>query len=97
MFRFKYTSLARQCLHGFRRFEQVMIIKAIEDQLAVEPEVEARNRKRLRPNRLSEFELRVAHCRVFYDVNLAEQSVTVKAVGEKERSRLLILGEEYTL
>ena len=97
MFRLDYTSLARQCLHGLRKFEQVMVLKSIEDQLVHEPGVEALNRKRLRPNLLSEFELRVAHCRVFYDVDSARQSVIVKAIAEKEGNRLLILGEEYIL
>ncbi len=33
--------------------------------------------------------------RVFYDVDSASQAVQVLAVGVKDRSRLLIGGEEY--
>jgi hypothetical protein len=35
--------------------------------------------------------------RIFYDVDLASQKVHVLAVGVKDRSRLLMGGEEYEL
>ena len=35
--------------------------------------------------------------RVFYDVNEAGKTVTVKAVGWKEHNKLLIRGKEYQL
>jgi hypothetical protein len=34
--------------------------------------------------------------RAFYEVDLTEQTVSVLAIGVKERNRLWIGGEEYT-
>ncbi len=53
--------------------------------------------KRLRPNRVSEWELRIGRFRIFYDVLGDEQLVKIVAVGYKEGSRLFIHGEEFEL
>ena len=73
-----------------------MILAAVETQLSREPMVETRNRKRLRPNPLAPWELRIGDFRVFYDV---EQSgvVTVLAIGTKRGNRLRIEGVEIEL
>jgi mRNA-degrading endonuclease RelE of RelBE toxin-antitoxin system len=77
--------------------QRKVAIGAVETQLAHEPHVETRNRKRLRPNRTAEWELRVGNLRVFYDVDLESWSVRVVAVGVKKGSRLIIRGEEFSL
>jgi mRNA-degrading endonuclease RelE of RelBE toxin-antitoxin system len=59
--------------------------------------VETRNRKRLRPNPLAPWELRVGDLRVFYDVDAEASCVRIVAVGRKEHNRLIIGGEEVTL
>jgi mRNA-degrading endonuclease RelE of RelBE toxin-antitoxin system len=56
-----------------------------------------RNRKRLRPNVVSEYELRIRGFRVFYDVDENEKIVKIKAIGHKEGSFLLIRGKEFKL
>jgi mRNA-degrading endonuclease RelE of RelBE toxin-antitoxin system len=56
--------------------------------------VETRHRKRLRPNRLAEWELRIGDFRVFYDVDCEAQRVKIAAIGYKEGSTLIIRGEE---
>ena len=55
------------------------------------------NRKRLRPNAMSEWELRIEKYRIFYDLNHEEQLVEVRVVGEKKGNRVLVRGEEYKL
>jgi mRNA-degrading endonuclease RelE of RelBE toxin-antitoxin system len=65
--------------------------------LTREPLRETRNRKPLRENPLSHWELRVGRYRVFYDVSELEQHVKVIAVGHKVRSKLFIGGKEFEL
>jgi len=58
---------------------------------------ESRNRKRLRPNQLAEWELRVDEFRVFYDLDAETAAVKIEAVGHKRGSTLFVHGEEYEL
>ncbi|HZY86423.1 MAG TPA: hypothetical protein VFE78_16435 [Gemmataceae bacterium] len=74
--------------------------RAIKEQLAHTPAEETRNRKPLdQPAPFAaSWELRCGpdnRFRVFYDVDPGSQEVQVLAVGVKDRSRLLIGGEEY--
>jgi hypothetical protein len=73
------------------------VLEQIEVQLTYQPNVETRNRKRLRPNPLAPWELRIGEIRVFYDVNADVASVRGIAVGQKEGNRLTIGGEEISL
>jgi len=52
----------------------------------------------MRPNPLAPWELRVTELRVYHDVTLEpEEIVTILAVGVKQRSRIIIGGEEVEL
>jgi len=73
-----------------------MIIAGVETQLAHEPLVDTRNRKRLRANPIAPWELRVGDIRVFYEVD-EPGVVTVLAIGTKRGNRLCINGEEIEL
>jgi mRNA-degrading endonuclease RelE of RelBE toxin-antitoxin system len=84
-------------LKHLRKHEQQRIIEAIEAQLPAEPLSETRNRKPLRPNDLSSWELRVGRYRLFHDVSAEVGIVTVKAIGWKEHNRLFIRGREFRL
>lgn len=44
------------------------VLDSLEGQLAFQPTVETRNRKRLRPNPVAPRELRLGHPRVYFDV-----------------------------
>lgn len=92
-----FTDSALDDLDYFRRYEQGVIVDAIDQQLLYEPGVETRNRKVLDPNPLAQWELRVGSYRVFYDLNLSGQMVIVKAIGWKEHNKLYIRGKEYIL
>ena len=79
-----------------------LILEKIDEQLQHEPNVETRNRKRLRaPAAYSaEWEIRLGpqnRFRVLYDVGEDEFQVHVLAVGEKVKNRLLVGGEEIEL
>lgn len=76
--------------------ERVDVVDAIEVQLSDEPEVETRNRKRLRQNPIAPWELRIKNVRVFYDIEEPE-TVTILAIGKKRGNRLYIEGQEIEL
>jgi mRNA-degrading endonuclease RelE of RelBE toxin-antitoxin system len=93
----EYTESALGDIAYFKKYEQVLIIAAIEQQLAHEPLHEVRNRKPLEANPLAMWEVRVGKYRIFYDVEIHDHIVVVKAVGWKEHNRLYIRGKEYAL
>jgi mRNA-degrading endonuclease RelE of RelBE toxin-antitoxin system len=79
-----------------------LIRKKIGEQLTHEPDVETRNRKPVRPPAAfqAEWELRFGpnnRFRVFYQIDLEHRRVRVVAIGEKDRNRLFVGGEEVTL
>ena len=97
MFEIKFTPDAIEDMRWFKKPERKRIIATLESQLRHEPAVETRNRKRLRPNQLAEWELRVGRHRVFFDIDPANGLIKVEAVGYKRGGRLFIRGTEYEL
>jgi mRNA-degrading endonuclease RelE of RelBE toxin-antitoxin system len=97
MYEIKFTAQALNQLKGFRKYEQQQILTAIETSLKQQPNIPTQNRKNLRPNPLSEWELRIDKFRVFYDLNLEDLVVKIKAVGYKQGNVLYIQGEECQL
>ena len=80
-----------------KKTDQRLVLDAIDLQLQHDPLTPTRNRKPLRPNELSEWELRIDQFRVFYDVASDNDTVTIKAIGWKEHNTLYIGGKEFTL
>lgn len=97
MYEIEYTSEAIDDLKLFRKHKQQYIFDQADEQLLYEATIETRNRKKLRPNEVAEYELRIGKFRVFYDVDEPEKIVKIEAVGYKEGSRLFIHGKEYEL
>ncbi len=97
MLEIKFTLEAVEDLRLFPKRDRRWIIAEIEKQLSHQPTVETRNRKRLRPNKLAEWELRIDRFRVFYDINEEDRFIKIEAVGYKKGSRLFIHGSEYEL
>ena len=97
MFNIEFTTESVDDLRSFRKHDQQQIIAAMEAQLTHQATEETRNRKRLRPNQLAEWELRIGDWRVFYDVDTEAAVVKIEAVGYKHGSRLFVHGEEYEL
>jgi mRNA-degrading endonuclease RelE of RelBE toxin-antitoxin system len=97
MFRIAFTESALEDIAWFRKREQTIIFDRVEEQLAHEPNVETRNRKRLRPNKVAQWEVRIDTYRVFYDVDVDAGVVEVKMVGSKKGNKLLVRGKEFTL
>ena len=58
MFEIEFTLDAIDDMRLLRKYERQQIVETIHDQLAQQPVEETRNRKKLRPNQLAEWELR---------------------------------------
>ena len=97
MFKIDFTLEAIEDIRWFRKTDRKRVIEEIEKQLKHHPTQETRNRKKLRPNEIAEWELRVDKFRVFYDVDEDEEFVKIEAVGFKKGNKLFIHGEEYKL
>jgi mRNA-degrading endonuclease RelE of RelBE toxin-antitoxin system len=97
MYEIEFTPEAIEDLKSFRKFEQQTIISGIETQLKYEPTVETRNRFRMRPNDVAEWELRIGRYRVFYNVENDVQIVSIEVVGFKRGNRLFVRGKRRDL
>src|SRR5260370_13971805 len=97
MFGITIVASARDDLRRLRRYARQQVSDAIDTQLPYEPDRETRNRKRLQPNSLSEWQLRIGNYRVFYDIDQSMSQVVIVAIGRKQGDRLIIRGQEYTL
>jgi mRNA-degrading endonuclease RelE of RelBE toxin-antitoxin system len=97
-FAIEVTREAERHLEWLSARDRATVFDTLDRRLAGEPTIENRNRKRLRPNPLAPWELRIGHLRVYFDVEEEPRRVvTIQAVGIKDRSRLLIGGEEVQL
>lgn len=72
-----------------RRTLEAAILARLEHQ----PETPTKAIKRLRPNPLADFELRVGDLRALYTVEGDE--VVILVVGRKVRNKLIVEGEEF--
>ncbi len=97
MFQIEFTDEAETDLAWFSKYERTLILDGIEHHLRYEPNLETRNRKRLRPNNTAEWELRLHAYRVFYDVTDTVRIVSIEAVGLKKRNTLLFRGKKRNL
>ena len=78
--------------------ERATLFKIIPVQLKHQPDIETKNRKKMRSNPIAPWELRVDRMRVYYEFVLEpEPWVTVLRIGVKEGHRIWIGGEEFIL
>jgi len=97
-YRIKFAESVKEQIKALPAYQRVLLFNTIERQLAHEPLTETRNRKRLRPNPIAPWELRIGSLRAFYEVVPDEPDVVrILAVGQKKGSRLLIAGKEIQL
>jgi mRNA-degrading endonuclease RelE of RelBE toxin-antitoxin system len=97
MFEIEFTPEAKDDLKALKKNEQVEVIVAIETQLQYEPTTETRNRKRLRPNDVAEWELRVGKFRVLYNVDNSTLTVRIEVIGFKVGNLLFVRGKRREL
>ncbi len=97
MYDIEYTPQAIEDLRWFKKHEQQQILDGIETQLRYEPAVETRNRKRLRPNDVSTWELRLGDFRVLYDVAQQVSIVEIQRIGKKWGNLFFFRGKQEDL
>jgi mRNA-degrading endonuclease RelE of RelBE toxin-antitoxin system len=92
-FNITITDDAESHLRSLSKREQRMVEAAILSRLVHQPETESRTVKRLRPNPLATYELRVGNIRVLYNVEGRE--VILLVVGRKVGNMLVVKGQEF--
>ncbi len=97
-YRIEYDPEADEHLAALTARDAATVLDTVLRQLAHQPAVTTRNRRRMRQNPVAPRELRIGRLRVYYDVQEApEKVVTVRAVGVKQRNRVRIGGKEIDL
>jgi len=87
-----YSPEAETHLRQFTARQQRTVIDTVDRQLLNQPNVETRNKKPMRPNPVAPF--RIGNFRVYYEISEEpEATVTILAIGVKERNRVRIGGE----
>jgi mRNA-degrading endonuclease RelE of RelBE toxin-antitoxin system len=64
----EFTVEAEAHLDALTARDGKTVLDSLESRLGWQPTLETRNRKRLRPNPLAPWELRLGHLRVYFDV-----------------------------
>ena len=98
----RYTPTALGHLRNLSARDRATLVDAVDDQLRHQPDMPTRHRKRICPNPVAPWELRVGDYRIFYDVEPAvdeagEPEVVILAIGIKTGNRVLIGDEEHEL
>src|SRR5262249_47934532 len=92
---------ARRQLLKLRAFDQKRLVDAIREQLVeADPRAQTRNKFALDPGaKTADYELRVGDLRALYRVEEMEGqlSVIVAIIGRKDRNKLIVEGEEFSL
>jgi mRNA-degrading endonuclease RelE of RelBE toxin-antitoxin system len=101
-FTIEYAPITKEHLRSIDRKHHSSIRDTIADQLAFEPIDETRNRRPLkRPVVfMATWEVRFGtqnQFRVYYSVDLEQRTVSILAIGFKDRNRIVIGGEEFHL
>jgi mRNA-degrading endonuclease RelE of RelBE toxin-antitoxin system len=96
-FAIEFSPDAREHLRALKKRDQRIVVDAVAEQLAHEPDRPTNHRKPLDHNPIAPWELRVGDFRVFYDIHHEDEVVAVVAVGQKSHNRLIIGGEEIEL
>jgi mRNA-degrading endonuclease RelE of RelBE toxin-antitoxin system len=94
MYQVEFTPESVLDLRYLKKFEQNIVIDAIQTQLVYEPTLETKNRFRRNPPDIAEWELRIGVFRVFYNVDEVIQIVSIERIGEKPNNIVLFRGQE---
>ena len=94
-YRITITQEAENQLRALSARERGIIEDAVLMRLRDQPTTETHAIKRLRPNPLAEYELRVRDLRVLYNVDEASAEVILLIVGRKVGTALIVGGEVF--
>jgi mRNA-degrading endonuclease RelE of RelBE toxin-antitoxin system len=94
-FHITITEEAESQLRSLPVREQRIVEAAVTARLLDQPTTPTKAIRRLRPNPLAEFELRVRDLRVLYNVEQDNCEVVLLIVGRKVGNKLIVGGEEF--
>ena len=94
-FEIEYVRSTQGDLAFFEVFVRRQILDSIDLHLTHQPTTVTTRVKRLRPNPIGRWELRIGDYRAIYDVDDTLRQVTIKVIGEKRGSQLFVQGREY--
>lgn len=89
------TEVAESHLEALTAHDRRIVEAAIIARLLHQPTVASKAIRRLRPNPLAQFELRVREFRVLYNVDEEKTEVILLLVGLKHGNKLIVGGEEF--
>lgn len=95
-FTVSFSDSAIDDLNYYRKSDRQKIVDEITLHLTYDADIHTKRRKRLRPNRIARWELRIEKFRVFYNFDDYD-SVSVIAVGHKVHNELFIRGRKVEL
>ncbi|UZQ53398.1 type II toxin-antitoxin system RelE/ParE family toxin [Trichothermofontia sichuanensis B231] len=95
MYDIEFTQTALQDLRYFRKYEQNIVLDAIQTQLTYEPTLETENRFRRDPPEISEWELRIGKYRVLYNADSTVMIVRIERIGSKPNNTLSFQGQPW--
>jgi mRNA-degrading endonuclease RelE of RelBE toxin-antitoxin system len=94
----EYSPEAEDHMRWLTTRQQRTVLDTVDRQLLHQPAMETRNRKPMRPNPVAPWELRIGDLRVYYETkDEPEPTVTVLAIGIKEKDQVRIGGERFKL
>ena len=97
-YQIEYSPPAEAHLRFLTARQRAIVFDTIDEQLADQPALETRNRKPMRPNPVAPWELRIGDLRVYYDIEEEPVlRVLILAIGVRQRTRVIIGGEEVEL
>lgn len=92
----RFVPSADEDLDYYHAREQRIILDGIRRFLETDANVQSNRRKRIRPNPLGPWELRVGDYRIFYEIR-ADGLVRVLAAGHKRHNELYVRGRRLDL
>ena len=92
-FKISITAAAKRQFQALPARDQRILTAAISVRLRYEPTKSTKAIRRMRPNPLVEYELRVRDLRVLYNVEAGD--VIVVVIGRKVGNILMVEGEEF--
>ena len=97
-FRIEYSPESEQHPRQLTTRQQAVILDEIEKQRQHDPVEKTRNRKRMQPNPVPPWELRVGGVRVYFEFQIRPKPVVfIRAIGVKSHNRVTIGGDEVDL
>jgi mRNA-degrading endonuclease RelE of RelBE toxin-antitoxin system len=89
------TEEAESQLRSLTARDQRIVEAGILARLRQQPTTPTKAIKRLRPNPLAEFQLRIGDFRVLYSVDETKAEVVISIVGQKVGNKLIVEGEDF--